>query len=63
MRRNQNVPLPGLVPGTHVFLAAALGHRKTWMTGTSPVKTRFFFSLCANPAVDGSNHLSRTAVG
>jgi hypothetical protein len=25
--------MPGLVPGIHVFIAAA---RKTWMAGTSP---------------------------
>jgi len=30
--------MPGLVPGIHVFLAIIRGRRKTWMTGTSPVK-------------------------
>jgi hypothetical protein len=28
--------MPGLVPGIHVFSAAA---RKTWMAGTSPAMT------------------------
>jgi hypothetical protein len=34
--------VPGLVPGTHVFLAAIRLHSKTWMTGASPVKGRLF---------------------
>jgi hypothetical protein len=29
--------MPGLVPGIHVFAAAA----KTWMAGTSPAMTTF----------------------
>jgi len=28
--------MPGLVPGTHVFLTVARSHFKTWMTGTPP---------------------------
>jgi hypothetical protein len=29
--------MPGLVPGIHVFLAAA---KKAWMAGTSPAMTQ-----------------------
>ena len=32
------IPVPGLVPGTQVFIAGADCRFKTWMTGTSPVK-------------------------
>ena len=40
--------MPGLVPGIHVFRAAA----KTWMAGTSPAMTaiwRELAALCAAP--------------
>src|SRR5947207_13385367 len=45
-------PVPGLVPGIHVFLATVRDAFKSWMTGTSPVKGRFFrWQFGANSAV------------
>src|SRR6267154_1926695 len=35
-------PMPGLVPGTHVFLFTGRNRLKTWMAGTSPATGRFF---------------------
>jgi hypothetical protein len=35
-------PVAGLVPATHAFLLIVRGVPKTWMTGPSPVKGRFW---------------------
>src|SRR5260370_1451619 len=40
--------MPGLVPGTHVFVARFSPWFKTWMTGPSPV-TGVFLMLVAAP--------------
>jgi hypothetical protein len=42
---NRRYPVPGLVPGTHVFLAQIRGSFKTWMTGPSPVTGDFLMPI------------------
>jgi hypothetical protein len=39
--QTRKYPVPGLVPGTHVFLAQLRGSFKTWMTGPSPATGDF----------------------
>jgi len=38
MRGHKKRPVPGLVPGTHVFFCDHSRRPKTWMAGTRPAK-------------------------
>jgi hypothetical protein len=41
----KKIPVPGLVPGIHVFLVRRSASLKTWVAGTSPATGRFWLPI------------------